>query len=574
MDQALAFMGRPNLLSCFQRISSLQEKLQHLHDRFGFSNITGLIHSAQIDLQLLMENAAFTFEQLLHKAIQDNPDNAGSAVEKVKHRVLKQYDYDSSTARKRISQDALVSITLPFIKRNLAPTCKTGLQSLEQSIDSEHSNFLHVENVYESVLLQILDEEVTKGTVRHTDEDRKVVKEAVSLKKYNLFTDSRDLVSKSSRSSLSSPPVSTPGSPAMALASPAKASSEAQPPSPLVGNGVSPSPQKERSSGRDHDRDASGKVEQKESELSAIVQEVEPPAPAAEEVVQAVGAEAGVDLETATVAEMTAVNETQEENVAAAAPENASPEEVCVETEEVQTQSSEALEEAVEEALSVGDTLKTDAEEAAAQTEAPEPGPAPSAEETRSQAATSSEGDREGESSEVKLEAPSSGEAPVALQLEGHTAEPAPVSDPNSLDASVGSESPPSDVESTEEVKVTQSSEDDVSMTSDVLVDEANVSKSPVSSDDAPEDKSASEEASPQTQREGDTSRDVSVGGDIEAGASVNAEASTSPSSEETPSSPEARPPDCVKDIRDLVVEVIEVEELMQRYPSGVPKDE
>ncbi|KAG7217542.1 hypothetical protein INR49_021397 [Caranx melampygus] len=318
MDQALAFMGRPNLLSCFQRISSLQEKLQHLHDRFGFSNITGLIHSAQIDLQLLMENAAFTFEQLLHKAIQDNPDNAGSAVEKVKHRVLKQYDYDSSTARKRISQDALVSITLPFIKRNLAPTCKTGLQSLEQSIDSEHSNFLHVENVYESVLLQILDKEVTKGTVRHTDEDRKVVKEAVSLKKYNLFTDSRDLVSKSSRSSLSSPPVSTPGSPAMALASPAKASSEAQPPSPLVGNGVSPSPQKEEEQVKeDGERPVKaavdvtmietplGKVGQKESELSAIVQEVEPPAPAAEEVVQAVGAEAGVDLETATVAEMT-----------------------------------------------------------------------------------------------------------------------------------------------------------------------------------------------------------------------------------------------------------------------------
>lgn len=36
-----------------------------------------------------MENSAFTFEQLLHKAVQDNPDYAGAAIEKAKHRVLK-----------------------------------------------------------------------------------------------------------------------------------------------------------------------------------------------------------------------------------------------------------------------------------------------------------------------------------------------------------------------------------------------------------------------------------------------------------------------------------------------------
>lgn len=48
----------------------------------------------------------------------------------IKHRLLKtlhvlqQYDYDSSTVRKRTFQEALVSITLPFIKKNLADTCK------------------------------------------------------------------------------------------------------------------------------------------------------------------------------------------------------------------------------------------------------------------------------------------------------------------------------------------------------------------------------------------------------------------------------------------------------------------
>ncbi|XP_030584250.1 protein Niban 1a [Archocentrus centrarchus] len=125
LKKALAAMVRPNLLSCYEKISSLQAKLQHLQERFGFSNIIVVIHSAQIDLQELIENAAYTFEQLLNNAIQDNPDDASSTVEKVKHRVLKQYNHDSSTVRKRIFQEALVSITLPFIKKSLAPTCKT-----------------------------------------------------------------------------------------------------------------------------------------------------------------------------------------------------------------------------------------------------------------------------------------------------------------------------------------------------------------------------------------------------------------------------------------------------------------
>ncbi|XP_056233846.1 protein Niban 1a isoform X1 [Seriola aureovittata] len=604
LKKALADMSRLNLQSCYQKIGSLQEKLQHLQERFAFSNITGVIHSAQIDLQLLMENAAYTFEQLLHKAVQDNPDNAGSAIEKAKHRVLKQYDYDSSTVRKRIFQDALVSITLPFIKRNLAPTCKTELQDLEQSIYSDHSNFIHVENVYEGILLQTLDKEVTK-----------VVKEAASLKKYNLFTDSRDLISQSSRSSLSSPSVSTPGSPAMALASPSKTSFEPQPPSPLVVNGLSSSPlkgeQQEKENGvlpGESSADMTvietplGKVEQKEIDQSvAVSEEEEIPAPVAEEVIQTVKAEedATVALEAAALIDTPTANGTQEVNVAAA-PETVTQEEVIsVKTEKVElaaepeTQSTDALKEAevaLEEVPTVVESLKTDAKEAAEQTEAPEPSPDPSNEavpasavETSSQPVTSSDEDRQCESSEVKSEAPSGGEAPVVtsgdvgLDLEGNKAEPVPVSDPNPLDVSGGSESHASDVESTEEVKVTQSSQDEVSTTSDVLEDEAIVSKSPVSSEDAPEDKSTSSEPSPQTQKEDDTSCDVSVGGDMEAGASVNVEAtspSPGPDKEETPSSPEARPQDCIKDIRDLVVEVIEVEELMQHYPSGVPKDE
>lgn len=44
-------MAKPNLLSCYQKIASMQDKQQNLQDRFGFSNTTGLIHSTQIDLE-------------------------------------------------------------------------------------------------------------------------------------------------------------------------------------------------------------------------------------------------------------------------------------------------------------------------------------------------------------------------------------------------------------------------------------------------------------------------------------------------------------------------------------------
>uniref|UniRef100_A0A3Q3EC66 Niban apoptosis regulator 1a n=1 Tax=Labrus bergylta TaxID=56723 RepID=A0A3Q3EC66_9LABR len=228
-------------------------------------------------LKKLMENAAYTFEQLFYKAVQDNPYNPGSAIEKAKHRVLKQYDYDSSTVRKRISREALVSITLPFIKKNLAPTCKSELQGLEQSIYTDHSNFVNVENVYEDILLQTLDKEVTT-----------VVKEAANLMKYNLFNDSRDLLSQSSRSSLSSPSASTPGSPAMPKTSPGKTSSSSEPlpPSPLAVNGLSSSPEKKEEEQEVKGTDVLpqneevtvtgtplGKVEQKEDGQSVVVSE-------------------------------------------------------------------------------------------------------------------------------------------------------------------------------------------------------------------------------------------------------------------------------------------------------------
>ncbi|XP_031731895.1 protein Niban 1a isoform X1 [Anarrhichthys ocellatus] len=583
LKKALADMAKPNLLNGYQKIGSLQEKLQHLQERFGFSNISGVVHSAQIDLQQLTENAASTFEQLFHKAVQDNPENPGSAIEKAKHRVLKQYDYDSSTVRKRISREALVSVTLPFIKKSLAATCKTELQGLERSVYADHSNYIHIENVYESILLQSLDKEVTK-----------VVKEAASLKKYNLFTDSRDLLSQSSRSSLSSPPVSTPGTPAMVLASPSKTSVEPQPPSPLAVNGLSSSPRKEgQTEESEAPKDAAlietplGKVEQKDVAQTVAVGEEAGATPlTAEEVFLTVKAEAGPPAS----ADTSNPSETQEVNVEAPPETVIEKEEISVETETVemaaepQVQRTDAPKEAdviLSETPIVVESTKTDVEEAAARIEAPVPSCDPtdepantSAESTDSQTAASCVEETNCGCSEIKLEAPSSGQtaeltsADISLDMKRQEAEPVTVSDPNSMDVSVGSESAPSDVESMEEGKVTQSSEDEVSTTSDVLEDEANVSKSPVSLDDPAGDKTTGDKESPQAQTE-------AVMSGVEAGASAEPSAANSqPSEPAEDEGPEAQPIGCIKEIRDLVMEVMEVEEPVQRYPSGVPKEE
>lgn len=37
------------------------------------------------------------------------------------------------------------------------------IKNLEQFIDADYTNFIHVQNVYENILQQILDKEVTKG---------------------------------------------------------------------------------------------------------------------------------------------------------------------------------------------------------------------------------------------------------------------------------------------------------------------------------------------------------------------------------------------------------------------------
>ncbi|XP_039112547.1 protein Niban 1 [Hyaena hyaena] len=171
---------------CYTKVNLLQERLQDLKSRFRFPHVDLVVQRTQNYMQELMENAVFTFKQLLSPHLQGEASKIVVTIEKVKLRVLKQYDYDSSTIRKRIFQEALVQITLPTVQKALASTCKPELQKYEQFIFADHTNMIHVENVYEEILHQSL-----------LDETLKVIKEAAILKKHNLFEDNMALPSES-----------------------------------------------------------------------------------------------------------------------------------------------------------------------------------------------------------------------------------------------------------------------------------------------------------------------------------------------------------------------------------------
>ncbi|XP_076873654.1 protein Niban 1a [Brachyhypopomus gauderio] len=202
LQEAWEEIRSPDLQSCYDKVSGLRDHIQELQQRFTHASVERLEQRTQIDIEQLVENMAYTFELFLHKA-KENKINIADAMMKAKHRVLKQYDYDSSTVRKRIFQEALLNITLPCVKAHLAPQFKNELSAFEQYIFADYVNFINVENVYEDILQQVVGDEISK-----------VVKEAASMKKYNLFTESRFQFSTSSMHS--SPPGSKSSSPAHA----------------------------------------------------------------------------------------------------------------------------------------------------------------------------------------------------------------------------------------------------------------------------------------------------------------------------------------------------------------------
>ncbi|KAM6170403.1 protein Niban 2 [Rhynchocyon petersi] len=165
--------------SCYEKMEPL--RLDGLQQRFDVSSTSVFKQRAQIHMREQMDNAVYTFETLLHQELGKGPtkEELCKSIQRILERVLKKYDYDSSSVRKRFFREALLQITIPFLLKKLAPTCKSELPRFQELIFEDFAKFILVENTYEEVVLQTVMKDIMQA-----------VKEAAVQRKHNLYRDS------------------------------------------------------------------------------------------------------------------------------------------------------------------------------------------------------------------------------------------------------------------------------------------------------------------------------------------------------------------------------------------------
>ncbi|KYO23162.1 niban-like protein 1 [Alligator mississippiensis] len=165
--------------SCYEKMDQL--KLEGLQQRFDVSSPSVFKQRAQIHMRQQMDDAVYTFETLLHQELGKmlGKEDLCKSIQRILERVLKKFDYDSSTVRKKFFREALLQITIPFLLKKLAPTCKGELPKFQELIFEDFASFILVENTYEEVVLQSVMKDIMQA-----------VKEAAVQRKHNLYRDS------------------------------------------------------------------------------------------------------------------------------------------------------------------------------------------------------------------------------------------------------------------------------------------------------------------------------------------------------------------------------------------------
>ncbi|XP_070811713.1 protein Niban 2 [Pituophis catenifer annectens] len=165
--------------SCYEKMDQL--KLEGLQQRFDVSSASVFKQRAQILMRQQMDDTVYTFETLLHQELGKSlsKDELCKTIQRILERVLKKYDYDSSTVRKKFFREALLQVTVPFLLKKLAPTCKGDLSRFQELIFEDFARFILVENTYEEVVLQSVMKDIMMA-----------VKEAAVQRKHNLYRDS------------------------------------------------------------------------------------------------------------------------------------------------------------------------------------------------------------------------------------------------------------------------------------------------------------------------------------------------------------------------------------------------
>ncbi|KAG7476836.1 hypothetical protein MATL_G00087050 [Megalops atlanticus] len=164
--------------SCYEKVE--QMRLEGLQQRFDVSSPSVFIQRAQILMREQMDDAVYTFEQLLHQSLESQGvEHLCKTIQRCQDRVIKKFDYDSSTVRKKFFREALLQILIPYMLKQLSPSCAVDLPRFRELIFEDFSRFILVENVFEEVVLQSVMKDITMA-----------VKEAAVQRRHNLYRDS------------------------------------------------------------------------------------------------------------------------------------------------------------------------------------------------------------------------------------------------------------------------------------------------------------------------------------------------------------------------------------------------
>uniref|UniRef100_A0A8C6UKJ9 Niban apoptosis regulator 2 n=1 Tax=Neogobius melanostomus TaxID=47308 RepID=A0A8C6UKJ9_9GOBI len=202
--------------SCYEQVERME--LEGLQQRFNVCGPSVFTGRAQILMREQMDNAVYTFEQLLNQSVEAQGEgDVCKSIQRSQDRVLKKFDYDSSTVRKKFFTEALLQIIVPYTLQQLAPSCSPELPRFQELIFEDFSRFLLVENLYEEAVIQSVSKDI-----------KSAVKEAAVQRRHNLFRDSivltnsdpnlhlldeEDTVNWSSKFSAEEPPSSAPSEP-------------------------------------------------------------------------------------------------------------------------------------------------------------------------------------------------------------------------------------------------------------------------------------------------------------------------------------------------------------------------
>uniref|UniRef100_A0AAR2KA64 PH domain-containing protein n=1 Tax=Pygocentrus nattereri TaxID=42514 RepID=A0AAR2KA64_PYGNA len=163
---------------CYEKVEQLS--LEGLQQRFDVTSPSVFVQRAQILMREQMDDAVYTFEQLLHQSLEgQEEEDLCKTIQKCQDRVIKKFDYDSSTVRKKFFREALLQIFIPYMLKQLSPSCSADLPRFRELIFEDFSRFILVENIFEEVVLQTVMKDIMMA-----------VKEAAVQRRHNLYRDS------------------------------------------------------------------------------------------------------------------------------------------------------------------------------------------------------------------------------------------------------------------------------------------------------------------------------------------------------------------------------------------------